>query len=261
MVNHEKTPISFNSLFLAAGFGTRLGEFGEKLPKGLIPSGETTILDHLIKDLKQIKNVDVVALVTNNRFFNQYDNWLKARGLGQWVQVLNDGVNQPQNRRGAIGDFIFALDELDLGSKDVLVLPSDTVYKFSLIDFVTFTQSCPNDSLITVVGSTKVEKIKNRLGCVVLEGSRVVEFVEKPEQPKTNYAGFPFYFYKQAVLEKVRQYYQLYNQLETQDLLDSPGKIIPWLIEQQVPVFGFVTEAEALDIGTQADLQDAKDFC
>jgi len=260
MIKAKESPTSFNGLFLAAGFGTRLKELGESLPKGLIPSGQTTIIGHLVEDLRQTPDVDQVALVTNNRFFQQYGSWLKDQHLDNWLKILNDGVNLPEERRGAIGDFIFALDQLNWWDSNILVLPSDTVYRFSLKKFIDFVQSCPNNSLVTVVKSMPLADIKNRLGCAILENNQIIDFVEKPAKPPSSYAAIPFYFYHQPVLAKVKDYYQQFKHADSNQL-DAPGKIVPWLITQNVPVFSFITEKQTLDVGVPPDIKKAADFC
>ncbi len=64
---------NLKTLILAAGFGTRLGELGQKTAKGLFPNAQgKSIFDLLIKNLQEQSEIDEIAVVTNNRFYEQY---------------------------------------------------------------------------------------------------------------------------------------------------------------------------------------------
>jgi glucose-1-phosphate thymidylyltransferase len=241
-----------NSVTLAGGFGTRLKEVGVDTPKGLLRSGEGTIIGRMFDDLLNEPRIAERVIVTNNRFFSQYQEWLKKGGLEGSVTLLNNGVNNPEERLGAIGDLVFALDKMGWSDSDIVVSPSDTLYKFVLKSFLDFCDG--KGGLMTVVREVDKDEIVGRLGCAKLQGDRIVSFEEKPQHPKSNFAAVPFYFYRSGTLAKVREY------IDEGGSIDAPGSIITWLIKNDVPVFAYKTVERTLDVGTPEDIQQASNF-
>jgi NDP-sugar pyrophosphorylase family protein len=238
--------MAMNVEILAAGFGTRLDKFGEQCPKGLIPYKDTTLLGRMLSELAGFN----VALVTNNRFFPAYSDYLAQNFPELHVQVVNNGVDIPEKRFGALGDLKLTLDNLNWYDRDLLVLSSDTYFTFPISDLLAFYAAHPG--FTTVLHEVDIEIIKNRLGCGVLDGDRVVEFAEKSENPPSNLAAVPIYIYPKEVLPKITDY------IKTGEGIDSPGKIIPWLIKNNIPVYGFTYKGEYLDVGTLSDLDKLK---
>ncbi len=63
-------------IVLAAGYGTRLGELGKKLPKGLLPVKGKPVINYLLEQLSEI-GIQEVLVVTNARFNKVFCAWLK----------------------------------------------------------------------------------------------------------------------------------------------------------------------------------------
>lgn len=235
------------ALFLAGGFGTRLGTFGEQTPKGLIQMGQTTILGKILVDVMHLTDaVSDIAVVTNGRFQETYGRWLLDKGYAERVKFLSDGVMEPDKRLGAIGDLRLALDTFSWYDQDLLVLPSDTTYEFPLKEFVEFSKR--QGTFATVVRRMEPAQIAGRLGCAVLDAGYIVEFVEKPANPPSPYAAIPFYFYPKSVLARLGEYQQSGGNM------DAPGSIIPWLLAQGVRVAAYETMGVTLDVGTMDDV-------
>ena len=226
--------MSVNVEILAAGFGTRLDKFGEQCPKGLIPYKETTLLGRMLSQLAGFN----IALVTNNKFFPAYSDYLAKNYSSLNVQVINNGVDTPEKRLGAIGD--------------LLVLSCDTYFTFPISDLLDF--YAKHHGFTTVLHEVDMSVIKNRLGCGVLDGDRIMKFVEKSDTPPSNLAAVPLYIYPKELLSKISEY------IKTGAGVDSPGKIIPWLIANNIPVWGYTYQGEYLDVGTPADLEKLKNF-
>ncbi len=242
----------YHCVTLAAGFGTRMGEMGAALPKGLISVNDNTVIDRIIEDTRQDPRVLETVTVSNNRFFDQYDEWRKKAGLSESVGLINNGVDDPDNRLGAIGDLMLVLDKMNWWGKDVLVNPSDTLYGFKMSQFLDFCEG--KNGLITVVSRAKSKDIiANRLGCAVLKGDQIVNFEEKPKKPKSNYLSVPIYVYKAETLALLKEYEHEGGNM------DTPGSVIPWLIEKGIPVYAFVSK-ESLDVGTPDDVLKAQEF-
>lgn len=243
-----------NALFLAAGFGNRMKGYLQGKPKGLLEldgSGGDTIVGRLMEEISGLPKIERIAMITNDHFYDPYRIWLDEQSYTRRVRLINNGRKTNEDRRGAIGDLIFALDELGWIDSDVLVLPSDTLYGFQIKEYLEFAQRQSPVGLTTVVRRMDKKIIANRLGCAIMDGDRMTAFVEKPEKPQSDFAIIPFYYYPQALLGKIREY------REAGGNLDAPSSIISWFIDQKIPVYGFRTEGVTLDVGTPEDAKAA----
>lgn len=241
-----------NVIILAAGFGTRLKGAGLHIPKGLISYKKTTILGKMVKDLLKADSFKKIILVSNSKFYPQYQKWVKENKLTKKVQIINNHVNEPEKRLGAIGDLIYAIDKMKLRD-DILVLPSDTLYKFKIKDFLEFASKHHGlSTAFRYVKNTNI--IKGRFGCAEIKENLVVSFEEKPAKPKGHYLAIPFYYYPKKSLRYLRMY------KNDGGSLDAPGSIISWFIENKIPVNGFITNNPTLDIGTPKELKQVITF-
>lgn len=240
-----------NAIILAAGFGTRLNG-AINLPKGLIKSAGSTLLGHIIQDIQQTKPIAKTTLITNTKYHSQYRDWLKATFPDFPITIINNHIATNDKRLGALGDLIHALDHTNGWSQDTLVLPSDTYYSFALNDLINFYSQ--HQGFVTVIRSMDKAEIKNRLGCAVLDNSQITQFIEKPANPPSNFAAIPFYIYPANHLSLLKDYQQQGGNL------DAPGSIIPWLINNDGPVYAMIVDTPTIDVGTPPDIKTLKDL-
>ena len=80
--------------------------------------------------------------------------------------------------------------------------------------------------------------------------NRVLDFVEKPEKPKTNLIATAAYIYDRAHLALLRAY------LAEGNSPDQPGNFIAWL-HTRAPVYGYRFAGEWFDIGDRTQLLEA----
>lgn len=250
--------LPFNTLFLAAGFGTRMGE----RPKGLLPHKDSTILESLIESLAASIGIGSFAFLTNARFAAQYERVLDKYKTRFAIHVLNNNVKtvQEQKTRGALVDLSEALHNEAVSGKPLLVLSIDTVFEEAGF-FENFIKviSAHRDDFVTIMRRyDNPEEIRSRLGCALMQGDRVTGFFEKPSDPPANHdsegdywlGAVPFYYYPQGAIELLQKY--LADPTRNHD---APGNIIPYLLESNFPVRASVTRGFTLDVGTVADLQ------
>lgn len=233
--------IDFQVVILAAGFGTRLGEYGEHLPKGLIPAGNTTLLGHVLAELSKTGITDV-TLVTNAKYATVYELYLDQ--MAESVELINNGITAPEFRSGVLGDLRWVIEQKGWQKQAILVLPSDTYFEFSLIEFISFISQHPHD-FAAVFKSGPVDQIAHRLGCgVINEAGQLIDFVEKPDEPLSPYAAIPFYYYPPLALQALLEYEAEGNSM------DAPGSILPWLIQHGQTVHAYIADGRTIDVGT-----------
>jgi glucose-1-phosphate thymidylyltransferase len=229
-----------NVLILAAGFCTRLFPITEYFPKALLPVNGREILSYVLDDV--IKNdFDQIALITNSRYANIFSVWLKTKYAKKNIGVIDNQVKSPGERLGAIGDLKYALNKLKW-DEDLLVLASDTIATFKIKDLLNFYKSHPG-IVNTVYDTNDPEVIRKKLGCVITQNQRIIEFTEKPDQPESTLTSIPYYIYPKTSFKLIDKY------IKTGKSLDAPGSIISWLIGK-IPCFEFRVTGKYFDVGT-----------
>lgn len=250
MVENEA---SLNALVLAAGFGTRLGEYGIDTPKGLIKMSDgETLLGKLLSDIRKQKEVEKICIITNAKFRDIYKEWLFNHGLSNMTEIFSNGVETPEKKNGAIGDLSLSIKHFRLDSKSLLVCPSDTYYDFDISDLLKFVKKNENEIVTIVRKVSGIIEISGRLGCAVLQGDNIISFIEKPADPPSLFAAIPFYYYPAEKLNLIEKY------LKSGGNPDAPGNIISWLLENGETVKAFVVKGKTLDVGTMKDVEKLK---
>jgi glucose-1-phosphate thymidylyltransferase len=226
-------------IVLAAGFSTRLYPLTHYFPKGLLPIHGTAITGYVLNDLVKNTKIKDIAFLTNHRYAPLFDVWLKANYAT--IKLIDNGVTEVDKRLGAIGDLLYVLNQTNWND-DLLVLSSDTLTSLKLSEFIEFFQT--HRGVVNSIFDTKdAEIIRKKLGCAVIAGEKIIQFIEKPENPPTTLTSIPFYIFPKEAIPLIRQYVSEGNPL------DAPGSIVPWLIGK-LPVFAFKTTGYYFDVGT-----------
>lgn len=63
----------------AAGFATRLGDMVKDRPKHLLEIAGKPIIDYVVSGIEGIDEIEEVYLVTNEKFYGQFQEWNKPR--------------------------------------------------------------------------------------------------------------------------------------------------------------------------------------
>ncbi len=247
------------ALILAAGYATRLYPLTRNFPKPLLEVGGKTLLDHLVDQIREIPDIEHAILVSNHRFVGHFDRWAaerteSARDGGQAhrglrFEILDDGTTSNEDRLGAVGDIQYVLSHRDIDD-DVLVCCPDNIFQFPLKRFVQAFRANPVSHIC--VREIQDAKDRKRRGIVLLsDDNRVLDFEEKPENPKSVWAVPPIYLYPRASLPRIAEY------LEQGGTSDAPGHLVEWLYKVE-PVYAYKIEGSVLDVGNHESLAEAR---
>ena len=233
------------AIVLAAGYATRLRPLTDTWAKELLPVGGTPILTSIVESIQTVADVDEVHVVTNAHKAPAFVEWAQGRE----VTVHDDGTRTNEDRLGAIGDMQFVIERAGIDD-DLLVIAGDNLFEFDLSEFVRYWRSKGTASAIAVrdVGT---RELAQRYGIVDLaEDGRVLDFVEKPEDPPSTLAATATYLYHRAHVPLVRTY------LDDGNPPDQPGRLVGWLYQRE-PVYGWAFDEGWYDIGDHEQLLEA----
>jgi glucose-1-phosphate thymidylyltransferase len=231
------------AIILAAGYATRLRPLTDEVPKHLLPIGGRPMLDWILDKVVAVDQVDEVHLVTNSRFAGAFRNWAAGRD----VAVHDDGTVSNEDRRGAIGDVEFTVEEAGLQGKDLLVIAGDNLFEYDLTDFVGF-WAAKGEASAVAVHDVRERELASLYGVVDLDGAdRVIGFVEKPADPPSTLAATATYVYHREHAPLVRTY------LEEGNSPDAIGNFIGWLHTRR-SVYAYAFAGEWFDIGDHGQL-------
>ena len=195
------------AIILAAGYATRLYPLTKNFPKPLLKVGGKTILDHLLEQIKVIAGIDGAYVVTNRRFYGHFADWARENKTIQTelrTEILDDGTTSNDNRLGAVGDIQFAIEARDVAD-DVLVLAADNILLFPLQKLVNTFYSNPV-SHIAVRHNPDYDDRKRRGNVQLDEDNRVLQFIEKPDRPISEWSASPVYIYPASILPRFEEY-------------------------------------------------------
>jgi glucose-1-phosphate thymidylyltransferase len=238
-------------LILAAGYGTRLQAIAKDIPKPLLPINGKPMLNFIVDELSQINDVSEYVVVTNNKFYEQFQRWQEAQGkLKSRIRIVNDGTNSNDDRLGSVGDMRFVWErekELD----DWLVVGGDNLFDFDLSAFAVMAKA---KAPAVTVGVYDIKDISqaHMFGILSLDkNGKVVSFEEKPAKPKSTLVTMCFYHFPKQTIGFISQYFK------ESSASDAAGGYIKWLSEKK-EVYGFQFQGTWYDIGSVESYYEAQ---
>ncbi|MCX5685134.1 MAG: nucleotidyltransferase family protein, partial [Planctomycetota bacterium] len=238
------------AIILCAGFGTRLKPLTDHMAKPLIQVAGRPILDHIIDKVLSFGEIDEVLVVSNQRFFADFESWAAAGRRPIPVRVLNDGTTSNETRKGAVGDMLLAVREMRT-PEDFLVVGGDNIFTFDLNRVFGVFSGKGSTLAVYDVGSNALARL---YGVVELDpDGRVTAMTEKPEHPATTLASICVYMYVASVTRRLVEYEAAGNSM------DATGSFAAWLCSVE-PVYGCPVNGVWFDIGDFESLANARAF-
>jgi glucose-1-phosphate thymidylyltransferase len=239
-------------LILAAGYATRLYPLTLHHAKPLLEVAGRPMIEHVLATTKGIRDLDHVFVVANEKFARDFEEWADAYRRtypnGPPITVVNDHSTDDSNRLGATGDIKLVVDSQKVAD-DLLVVGSDNLFTEPLDRFVAFAQS--HGPAVCVYDVGDLELMKKYSVAAVDAAGRLLEFEEKPTEPRTTLAAICVYCYPHATLPLVEQY------LRDGNNPDQPGRFVAWLYRRQ-PVYAHQIHGPWMDIGSIEQLELAR---
>ncbi len=243
------------AVFLAAGFGTRLGAISQRCAKPLLEISGEALMTRVLRQAIAAGATDGVV-VTNRRFHADFLRWRDAVECDLPLEIVDDGATSNETRLGAVRDLALALREgtARLGDEDVdayLVLGCDNLFEFDLGRMADRFAASGCGQLLVRRVPTPVPPAKYSEVVLAANGRRVARFREKPADPQSDLSAIAAYLLPADLPGLVDTH------LAEGGAADAPGHLLARLTEL-MPFEAHRLDGEFLDIGTPADLERAR---
>lgn len=228
-------------LILAAGYATRLYPLTLNKAKPLLMIAGRPAIEHIIERVEEISEIDEILVITNEKFFKQFQDWQSAFTSKKVIKVLSDKTLSEKDRLGAIGDIDFVIKREKI-SADLLVIAGDNLFELGLREFVDFAgRKLPAFSIGTYNLKDK-EAVKRYSQVSVDADSKIIKFEEKPRRPTATLVAKCIYFFPKDKLGLISEY------INSGNPVDAPGHYISWLCGKY-SVYAFTFTGMWYDIG------------
>ncbi|MCI8885867.1 MAG: glucose-1-phosphate adenylyltransferase [Dorea sp.] len=249
------------AMILAGGRGSRLHDLTNKVAKPAVSyGGKYRIVDFPLSNCAN-SGIDVVGVLTQyesvllNSYVAAGRRWgLDAKDSGVYVLPPREKADANLDvYRGTADAISQNIDFIDTYSPEyILVLSGDHIYKMNYAKMLAEHKACNADATIAVIEVPFKEA--SRFGIMHTdEEGHIIEFQEKPENPKSNLASMGIYIFNWKPLRKL-----LVADMKDPDSHHDFGKdIIPRLLADNKTLYAYRFKGYWKDVGTIDSLWEA----
>lgn len=248
------------AMLLAGGQGSRLYALTQDMAKPAVPyGGKYRIIDFPLSNCTN-SGIDTVGVLTQyqplvlNDYIGNGQPWDLDR-LNGGVHVLppyqtSFGASWYEGTANAIYQNMSFIERYD--PEYVIILGGDHIYKMDYSEMVNFHKKNNADCTIAVQEVSMEEA--TRLGIMTCDSDfRVVDFEEKPKQPKSTLASMGIYVFTWSKLKK----YLTDNENANTGSKDFGKDIIPSMLGNDERLFAYSFDGYWKDVGTLDSLWEA----
>jgi len=233
--------VLIKAILPAAGYGTRLYPLTKDKPKALLDVSGRPMIGYVIEKIKELDAVDAIYIITNDKFYDSFLAWSEKFPSELPVKVINDGTTSNETRLGSIGDIDFLIDRENIDD-DVLIINSDNIFTFSIIDML----SKFNEKKLPFISAYDVKTAEEakKFGVPELDvKNKVIGFEEKPGNPKSTLISTGIYMFPKSTISLIKRY------LNQGNSPDKTGEFVIWLCKETDVYCHIFKEGNWLDIG------------
>ncbi|MGP3562469.1 glucose-1-phosphate adenylyltransferase [Geobacillus sp. BK01] len=248
------------AMLLAGGQGSRLRSLTKNIAKPAVPfGGKYRIIDFTLSNCTN-SGIDTVGVLTQyqplllHSYIGIGSAWdLDRRNGGVTVlppYSVSSGVKWYEGTANAIYQNMNYIEQYD--PDYVLVLSGDHIYKMDYQHMLDYHIAKRADVTISVIEVPWDEA--SRFGIMNMdEEMKIVEFAEKPAEPKSNLASMGIYIFNWPLL---KQYLKIDN-ADPHSSHDFGKDIIPLLLRENKRLFAYPFQGYWKDVGTVKSLWEA----
>ena len=248
------------AMLLAGGQGSRLYTLTEKTAKPAVPfGGKYRIIDFTLSNCIN-SGIDTVGVLTQyqplvlNEYIGNGQPWDLDRTFGG-VMVLPpyQGSKSADWYKGTANAIYQNLNFIERYDPDyVVILSGDHIYKMDYSRMLKFHKKSGADCSIAVI-DVPIEQA-SRFGIMNCDAdSRIIEFEEKPAEPKSTKASMGIYIFNKNVLAD----YLIADEADPNSSKDFGKNIIPAMLKDGKRLYAYEFSGYWKDVGTVSSLWEA----
>ena len=249
------------AMILAGGRGSRLHDLTNKVAKPAVYyGGKYRIVDFPLSNCAN-SGIDVVGVLTQyesvllNSYVASSGRWgLDSKGSGVFVltprEKADTGLDVYRGTADAISQNIDFIDTYD--PEYLLVLSGDHIYKMNYDEMLDYHKAKGAEATIAV--REVPWKEASRFGIMNTdESGDIVEFQEKPKEPKSNLASMGIYIFTWKTLRKIL----VADMKNPESTHDFGNDVIPTLLADNKKLVAYTFAGYWKDVGTIDSLWEA----
>ncbi len=248
------------AMILAGGQGSRLGALTKNIAKPAVPfGGKYRIIDFPLSNCVH-SGIDTVGVLTQyqplelNTYIGNGNPWDLDRNNGG-VYVLPPYQSQKAGEwyKGTANAIYQNLGFLEgFSPNNVLVLSGDHIYKMHYGEMLKVHKK--TNAAITIAVMPVPWEEASRFGIMnVDDEGNIVEFEEKPKNPKSNLASMGIYIFNYEIMKK----YLTEDENDPTSSNDFGKNVIPKMLENHEKMVSWKFEGYWKDVGTIQSLWEA----
>ena len=248
------------AMILAGGQGSRLGALTKKVAKPAVPfGGKYRIIDFPLSNCVH-SGIDTVGVLTQyqplelNTYIGNGNPWDLARNNGgAYVLPPYQSAKTGEWYKGTANAIYQNIGFLEgFSPKNVLILSGDHIYKMHYGEMLR--RHKETGAAVTIAVMPVPWEEASRFGIMNVDDTGdIIEFEEKPAEPKSNLASMGIYIFDYQVLKK----YLTDDERDPESENDFGKNIIPKMLANGEKMVSYRFEGYWKDVGTVHSLWEA----
>lgn len=191
------------------------------------------IISHLIEKIPE----DMEVIVSTNKVFQEDFFAWRNTFPHRKIKIFIEDSGSEDFKKGALGATALVIQEEKL-EEDLMLLAGDNIFGFSMEDFL---GSYKENPLLAVYDVKSHDEAK-KFGIVITDDEYVIDFQEKPQEPKSTLASTGCYIFPKKNLSDIIHYAKEKN--------DDLGGIFEYMLTQGEKIHYYSFDDEWYDIGS-----------
>ncbi len=220
-------------IILAGGFATRLWPLTENKAKPLLHLKDRPLISHIVDGLPE----DMEVIVSTNAVFaDEFNKWAK-NFPDRKIKIFIEDSTGEKTKKGALGATSLVIQREKI-EEDLMLIAGDNYFGFQMNDFIDFYK---NNPILAAYDIQNLDEAR-KFGVVVEKDGQVVEFQEKPQEPKSTLVSTGCYIFPQKNLNDIIEYAKHKN--------DDLGGIFEYLKQKDQTIDVFSFKEKWFDVGS-----------
>jgi len=236
------------AIILAGGYAKRLWPLTKNKPKQLLLVGGRPIIEYIMEKLETQKEINKIIISTNEKFEENFKEWLLGYKSSKNIELIIEPTLSEKNKFGSVGALGYLIKKKSI-DEELMIIGGDNLFEFALRDLINYYREKKGD-VVALYDLKSIQKAQNYGVAKVDEEMRIIDFVEKPENPLSTLVSTACYMLSTEGVRSILTY------LDKGENPDTIGFFIKWLIKRE-RVFGFAFSGKWFDIGSLESLKEA----